>query len=76
MKKNTSMRLSDQEKESVNEALKLLELKISQYFIKLHYSFWDSELLKLMRSRKEEPATTSLIALLKKKGVLEDGEIH
>lgn len=72
-----SMRLREAEKRSVDEALKKLDMSLSEYFVTLHNAFWESPLTKQLRApppADPEPQRTNeekLIQKLQDWGILE-----
>lgn len=73
MKQTTSIRLSQVEKQSVDEALKYLGMSMAEYFVRLHYAFW--EIGKKMTKEKMPESISKeqqLIKKLKDMGVIEN----
>lgn len=74
MKQTTSIRLSQMEKQSVDEALQHLGMSMAEYFVRLHYAFW--EIGKRITKEKMPERTSKeqqLVKKLKDMGVIENG---
>lgn len=74
MKQTTSIRLSSTEKQSINEATEKMGISAGEYFVRLHYAFWNIA-KSMMEKRIEDDLSKEqgFIKKLKELGVIEDG---
>ena len=77
MRQTTSIRLSRLERQSINEATEKLGMPMGDYFVRLHYAFWEVAKIMLREKSEEELSREQgVINKLKNLGVIEKDGRH